>query len=75
MNPQEMLKSLMGGNMNPQEMVMKMIGNQNPMFKNLMNMAQKGDSKGVETFARNICKERGIDFDKEFSNFMNNSKK
>lgn len=72
MNPQEMLKSLMGKNINPQEMVMKMIGNQNPMFKNLMNMAQKGDSKGVEEFARNIFKERGMDFDKEFSNFMNN---
>ena len=48
--------------------------NNNPMFRDLIQKAQKGDKQGVENFARNICKERGIDFDKEFANFMSNFK-
>jgi hypothetical protein len=31
-------------------------------------MAEKGDNKGVETFARNYLKERGLDYDKEMAN-------
>ena len=49
--------------------------NQNPMFNNLIDMAQRGDSKGVETFARNLFKERGRDFDKEFAEFMGKMKR
>lgn len=59
--------------MNPQQMVMQMVakmGNSNPMINYLIQMGQSGNSKGVENFARNVCKEKGIDFDKEFSNFM-----
>jgi hypothetical protein len=37
-------------------------------------MAQNGDAKGVETFARNICKQRGLDFDTEFNKFKNTLK-
>ena len=32
-------------------------------------MANKGDTKGIEEFARNYMKEQGKDFDKEFNNF------
>lgn len=46
----------------------------NPILKDIINKAQKGDSKGVETFARNLFREQGRDFDKEFSQFMNNFK-
>lgn len=62
-------------NNNPQQMVMKMIeNNANPMVSNLIKMAKEGNTKGVEDFARNICKERGKNFDDEFSKFMNNFK-
>ena len=44
----------------------------NPILDNIINMAQKGNTSGVETFARNICKQRGIDFDTEYSKFRNN---
>ena len=44
--------------------------NNNPMLKNLLEMAQQGNSKGIEDFARNLYKEKGRDFDKEFSAFM-----
>lgn len=62
-------------NNNPQQMVMQMIEkNTNPMVGNLIKMAREGNTKGVENFARNICKERGKNFDDEFSKFMNNFK-
>ena len=72
MNPIEMLKNFKGKN--PQEIILnQMMGNiNNPMIKNLINMAQKGENQNIETFARNFMKEQGKDFDKEFNNFMNN---
>ncbi len=58
--------------MNVKQMVMGMIrNNSNPIFTNLINMAETGDYKGVETFARNYYKEQGKDFDKEFNAFQN----
>lgn len=60
-------------NLTPKQLVMSMIKNNcNPVMKNLIDMAEKGDSKGVETFARNLYKENGKDFDKEFSQFQQN---
>ena len=60
---------------NPMQMINKLIGtNVNPIFRDLIQKALNGDSKGVETFARNMCKEKGIDFDSEFAKFMNNFK-
>lgn len=74
-NPIEMIKLFMGENKTPQQILQKMMkDNGNPVLNNLINMAQTGDSKGVENFARNICKEKGKDFDKEFSEFMSNFK-
>lgn len=73
-NSMEMIKTIMS-NKNPQQVIQNMISNNtNPMLNNLINMAQNGDTKGVENFARNIFKEKGRDFDKEFSDFMNNFK-
>ena len=60
--------------MNKLKMLMMNKLNNNTMFRDLIDKAQKGDRQGVENFARNICKERGIDFDKEFANFMRNFK-
>lgn len=74
MNPiMSMIGQMMNGGMNPQSMIQKMMGNnqisQNPMAKNIMEMAQKGDVSGIEEIGRNMAKERGIDFDKAFSEF------
>lgn len=41
----------------------------NPIFSNLIQMAEKNDIKGLENFARNYYKEQGKDFDKEFNSF------
>lgn len=69
-NPMTMLK-MMTGKMTPKEIVMSMMkNNANPIMGNLMEMMEKGDEKGIENFARNVCKEKGIDFDKDFKEFM-----
>lgn len=66
MNLIQMFKSIK----NPQQAVMQMLGNNtNPMAQNVLKMAQNGDKQGIEQFARNICQQKGVDFDKEFSNF------
>ena len=77
MNPIDILKGFMGKGGNPQQLVQKamlMNNNNNPMISNLISMAQSGNSQGIEQFARNYCKERNIDFDKEFNSFMSNFK-
>ena len=67
MNPMEFFKGIK----NPQQFVMNMLGqNQNPMATQLMKMVKTGNTNQIEQFARNICKERGMDFDKSFSEFM-----
>lgn len=49
---------------NPQHFMEQIMSNsqfmQNPMAKNTMEMLQKGDNKGLEELARNLCKEKGI---------------
>lgn len=68
------LKTLLSGK-NPQEVASQLLmNNTNPIFGNLIKMAQNGDTKGVEEFARNVFKERGRDFDEEYSKFMSNFK-
>ena len=71
-------KSFVQQQMNPQQLLMNFMqqnSSNNPMINNLIGLAQKGDSKAVEKFARNIMKEQGRDFDKEFSDFMKNFKR
>ena len=69
MNPLNMIKGMMG-NMNPKNMAMNMLkNNTNPIFNNLIDMANKNDVKGLENFARNYMKDKGRDYDKEFNDF------
>lgn len=67
MNPMQIIKSFMTKGMTPKGIVKNMIGN-NPILGNLVEMADRGDTQGVEKFARNLLKERGLDFDKEMAN-------
>lgn len=73
MNPAQMLAMLMKGG-NPQQMVMNMLGQQakgNLVLENALKLAQNHNGKGIETVARNVMKEQGLDFDKEFNSFKN----
>lgn len=67
MNPIEFIKGIK----NPEQFIMNTVKqNSNPMIEQLMKMAKSGNTKEVETFARNTFKQQGRDFDKEFANFM-----
>lgn len=67
----QFIQMMRSGN-NPQEMIMNMLQQQagnTPVGQNLLRMAQNNDGKGIEQFARNLCAQRGLDFDKEFTAF------
>ena len=61
------LIQLFSGIKNPQQFLQSMMNNSqimgNPMAKNAIDMMQKGDTKGVEQMARNLCKEKGVNPD------------
>ena len=64
MNPMQIINMFK----NPKQTVLGVVkSGANPILNNLVNMAEKGDIKGVEQFARNIFKEQGRDFDKEIN--------
>jgi hypothetical protein len=73
MNPMQLLQNFITKGLSPQKIVEQMV-NSNPMMANLIKMANSGDTRGVENFARNMFKEKGRDFDKEFSEFRKNFK-
>lgn len=73
-NPIQFMNMLKGIK-NPKEAVINMIkSNNNPMLKNLIEMAEKGQNDKIEEFARNLFKEQNRDFDQEFGEFMKNFK-
>ena len=61
MNPQAMIQQAMNS---PQVM-------NNPILKNAIDMAQRGDTKGLEELTRNVGKERGVDVDQLMTQFTN----
>ena len=76
MNIMQFIGNLRNGN--PEEMVMNMLQNSasgNPVLENLVNLAKNKDSAQIETVARNLAKERGVDYDKEFNTIIQNFKK
>lgn len=70
-NPMELIAQIKNGK-NPQQLLLGILEGQaaqNPIYANLLNLAKQNRTADIEAFARNIAKERGIDFDKEFSKF------
>lgn len=70
-NPLNVVRNFIRQQGNPKELLVNFMqqNNSNPMINNLIKSAQKGDFKQVENFARNVFKEQGRDFDKEFAQF------
>jgi formate dehydrogenase maturation protein FdhE len=65
MNPLNIFQMMKNGS--PQQFLQQMMGNnqimRNPLMKNTIEMAQKGDMQGIEQMARNLCKEKGLNAD------------
>lgn len=57
---------------NPQQNMLNILqerAQSNPMFANMLSLAQSGNTQEIENIARNVAKERGLDFDTEFNSF------
>ncbi len=71
MNQMQLIQMLRSGQ-NPQQLAMNLLESQmgeTPMGQNLLNLAKNGRSADIEQIARNLAKQQGIDFDKEFAAF------
>lgn len=70
-NPMQIIKNMSS----PQQFMQSIMSNNqimsNPMAKNALDMAQKGNMQGIEQMARNICKERGLNPDDVMSQIKN----
>ena len=72
-NPMQLIQMIKGGQ-NPQQLVMNILqqkGQTNPILNNAMNLAKNGNQSALQTLARNLAEQRGLDFDKQFGNFKN----
>lgn len=69
-NPMQLVQMIKQGQ-NPQQLMLSILeGNANsPLGANLLNLAKNGQTAEIEKIARNMCKERGVDFDTEFQKF------
>lgn len=61
---------------NPEQIMLSLledgVAQSNPIAANLVQLARDNRTADIEKIARNLCAERGIDFDKEFNNFKSN---
>ena len=70
-NPLQLIQMLRNG-ANPQQLVMSVLeqqGQNNPFYQNLAELAKGNKTQELESIARNVLKERGLDYDTEFSKF------
>lgn len=71
MNPMQLIQMIKNGG-NPQQLALSMLeqnAGSNPVINNLLNLAKEGKTSEIEDIARNMFKEQGKDFDKEFNSF------
>lgn len=70
-NPMQIIQAIKQGQ-NPQQVTMNIVKEyigQTPMGQNLINLAENNKGQEIEQIARNMCQQRGVDFDKEFAAF------
>lgn len=70
-NPNQLIQMIKNGQ-NPQQLMLYVLESQmkgTPMGDNLLYLAQNNRNADIEQIARNLCSQRGVDFDKEFLAF------
>lgn len=69
-DPNRLIQMIKQGQ-NPQQLMLSILEGQagTPMGANFLKLARNGQTAEIEKIARNLCKERGVDFDQEFNNF------
>ena len=72
-NPAQLIQMIKSGQ-NPQQLMLSVLENQmkgTPMGNNLLRLARENRTAEIEQIARNLYNQRGLDFDREFSEFKN----
>lgn len=69
-DPNRLIQMIKQGQ-NPQQLMLSILEGQagTPLGANLLKLARNGQTAEIEKIARNLCKERGVDFDQEFNSF------
>ena len=70
-NPMQLIAMLKNGN--PQQIAQQLIQQNfpnDPLMQNLYQMAARGNSKGVENFARQYLSQHGKDLNTEMASFI-----
>lgn len=70
-NPIDILSKIRQGQ-NPQQIMLQILeqsASSTPLGKNLIELAKQNKTSEIERIARNLAKERGIDYDTEFNAF------
>lgn len=72
-NPAQIIQMIKQGQ-NPQQLMLSILENNSnsPLGANLLKLAKNGQTAEIEKIARDMCKERGVDFDQEFQKFRQN---
>ena len=68
----KMLIQMIRQGQNPQQIMLNLLEQQassTPLGKNLIDLAKQNKTAEIEQIARNLARERGIDYDKEFNAF------
>ena len=78
-SPQDMFRLISSfKNQDPSALVSNMVNEAasqgNPIMQNLANLIKEGKTEEIEKIVRNIAKERGMDYDKEFKAFRDTFK-
>lgn len=72
-NPMQLIQMIRSGQ-NPQQLMLSVLENQmkgTPMGNHLLQLARENRTAEIEQIARNLYNQRGLDFDREFSEFKN----
>ena len=70
-NPIDIMSMIRQGQ-NPQQIMLNLLeqeASSTPLGKNLIELAKQNKTAEIEQIARNLARERGIDYDKEFNAF------
>lgn len=71
-NPIMLVQAIKNGQ-NPQQLMLNILQNNmsgTPLGDNLIDLVKRGRGVDIEMIVRNISKQRGIDFDREFPIFV-----
>lgn len=72
MNQMQLIQMIRSGQINPQQLAMNLLQQNmgdSPLGANLMQLAKNNQGADIEQIVRNLAKQQGVDFDKEFAAF------